>query len=225
MASLKSSKEPFRFYTEIYLQELTGLRATNLEQLLHCIKKAPKSSIYCHTHRFVQQHQYLSPEPPNDFAYWVADILGEEQLGEELFSIDTIQYTTIRELRNEIVQTIENYTTKHPRVLQRFAISGEEFHFIKSVSFVLDTPYTASNLEEFKSALQKVTIDSIYFHMFEARLRIREGMNDFSFWLEDSLSEQALANKIAALDPYTHTMENLRFAIIKLIDKRINETP
>ncbi|HHT9136214.1 MAG TPA: DUF5752 family protein [Candidatus Wunengus sp. YC60] len=224
MNAFNKAKEPFRFYTQLHIPELTGLRAANLQELLDLIKTVPGSVIYHHTHRFLQQHQYLSPEPPNDFAYWITGILGEEELGEELFSIDTIQYTTIRELRDEIVRTIENYIVQHPRSLQKFATPGEEFHFVKSVSFVFQTPYTVSDLKEFQAVLQRVTINSIYFHMFESRLRIGRGTNDFSNWLDDSLSEKKLANKIASLDPYTHTMENLRITLIKLIEKRIVES-
>lgn len=223
MNPLPKAKEPFKFYTQLHMPELTGLKATKLQELLELIKTVPGSVIYYHTHRFLQQHQYLSPEPPNDFAYWITDILGEEELGEGLYSIDTIQYTTIRELRDEIIHIIENHITRYPRSLQRFAISGAEFHFIKSVSFVFQTPYTASDLKEFQAALQRVTLESIYFHMFESRLRIGRGTNDFSHWLEDSLSEGKLANKIAALDPYTHTIENLRFTLVKLIEKQIVE--
>jgi hypothetical protein len=221
MNAVNKAKEPFRFYTQVSIPELTGLKAANLQELLDLIKTVPGSVIYHHTHRFLQQHQYLSPEPPNDFAYWITGILGEEELGELLFSIDTIQYTTIRELRDEIVRTIENYIIQHPRSLHKFATAGEEFHFVKSVSFIFQTPYTASDLKEFQAVLQRVSINSIYFHMFESRLRIGRGSNDFSNWLEDSLSEKKLANKIASLDPYTHTMENLRVTLIKLIEKRI----
>jgi len=224
MNALNKAKEPFKFYTQLHMPELTGLKAANLQELLDLIKTVPGSVIYHHTHRFLQQHQYLSPEPPNDFAYWITGILGEEELGELLYSIDTIQYTSIRELRDEIVRTIENYIVQHPRALHKFATPGEEFHFVKSVSFIFQTPYTASDLKEFQAALQRVTINSIYFHMFEARLRIGQGTNDFSNWLEDSLSEKKLANKIASLDPYTHTMENLRITLIKLIEKRIVES-
>ena len=224
MNALNKAKEPFKFYTQLHIPELTGLKAANLQELLDLIKTVPCSVIYYHTHRFLQQHQYLSPEPPNDFAYWITGILGEEELGEELFSIDTIQYTTIRELRDEIVRFIENYVVKHPRSLQKFAATGEEFHFVKSVSFVFQTPYTASDLKEFQAVLQRVTINSIYFHMFESRLRIGRGTNDFSNWFDDILSEKKLANKIASLDPYTHTMENLRNTLIKLIEKRIIES-
>ena len=140
------------------------------------MKTVPGSVIYHHTHCFLQQHQYLSPEPPNDFAYWITGILGDEVLGEDLFSIDTIQYATICELRNEIIRTIENYVAQHPKSLQKFATPGKEIHFVKSISFVFQTPYTASDLKEFQAALQRITLDSIYFHMFEAKLRIGRGI-------------------------------------------------
>ncbi len=224
MSLLRKAKEPFRFNTETHLFEVTGLKAANLQELLYHIKTVPPSVIYYHTHNFLQQHQYLSPEPPNDFAYWITGILGEEELGEYLFSIDTIQYTTIYELREKIIHTIESYIAEHPRSLQKFATPGGEFHFIKSVSFVFQTPYIAADIKEFQAALQRVTLDSIYFHMFEARLRIRQGANDFSEWLKNSLQEEKLANKISSLDPYTYTLEGLRTILIKLIEKRLVES-
>ena len=100
-------KPPFNFYTRLNLSELTCLRAHSLKELAECLKEAPDSSVYHHTHRFLQQHQYLSPEPPNDFAYWVINMLGEKRLGEELDSIDTIQFNDIASLRNKITGTIE----------------------------------------------------------------------------------------------------------------------
>lgn len=82
--------------------------------------------IYHHTHRFLQQHQYLSLEPPNDFAYWVSEALGEDELGERLSSIDTIQFSTIRSLREKIIQTIEDYLKHNPLAKLRFSRPGEE---------------------------------------------------------------------------------------------------
>ena len=91
------------------LSELTGLRAATLVQFLGLLKTVSGSCIYHHTHRFLQQHQYLSPEPPNDFAYWIAEALGEDELAEKLASIDTIQFSSIRLLREKIIVTIEDY--------------------------------------------------------------------------------------------------------------------
>jgi len=218
---LARAQDPFRFYTRLHLSELTGLRATTIPQLLEIIKEVPGASIYHHTHRFLQQHQYLSPEPPNDFAYWICEVLGEDMLGEMLASIDTIQYGTIRDLREKIVATIEAYLKSNPTAKMKFARQGEEFHFVKSVSFVLPTEYVAYDLKEFAEVLKKITIESIYFHVFEARLRLERSSNDFAFWIETSLGDRALAEQITKFDPYTLTLENLRRMLVGIIERRI----
>ena len=220
MPELIKAKEPFRFYTRLHLTELTGLRATTLSQFLGLIKKVPGSCIYHHTHRFLQQHQYLSPEPPNDFAYWVTEILGEDELGEKLASIDTVQHSTIRSLRDKIAATIEDYLKNNVLAKLKFAREGEEFHFVKSVSFVLPTGCIAHDLKEFVDILRKITIDSIYFHIFEARLRLEKGNNDFSNWIESVIGNKELADEISRFDPYTHTLEGLRSTLVNMIENK-----
>ena len=221
MEDLIRVKEPFRFYTRLHLSELTGLKAATLNQLLGLIKEVSGSSIYHHTHRFLEQHQYLSPEPPNDFAYWVSEVLGEDELGERLASIDTVQYSTIRSLREKIAETIEEYLKDNALAKLKFAREGEEFHFVKSVSFILPTNYVVYNLREFTDTLRKVAIDSLYFHIFEARLRPEKGNNDFSGWIGSSIGDKELAYEISRLDPYTYTLEGLRSALINMIENRI----
>src|SRR3989338_8039977 len=221
MEDLIRVKEPFRFYTRLHLSELTGLKAATLNQLLGLIKEVSGSSIYHHTHRFLQQHQYLSPEPPNDFAYWVSEVLGEDELGERLASIDTIQYSTIRSLREKIAETMEEYLKDNTLAKLKFARESEEFHFVKSVSFILPTNYVVYNLREFTDTLRKVTIDSIYFHIFEARLRSEKSNNDFSDWIGSSIGDKELAYEISRLDPYTYTLEGLKNALINMIENRI----
>ena len=211
----------FRFYTRLHLRILTGLRAYNITELLKFIQKVSGASIYYHTHHFLQQHQYLSPEPPNDFAHWITNVLNEEELGEKIASIDTISFRSIRSLRNEIIKIMEDYMETNPKVKLRFAATDKAFHFIESTSFILPTPYVAKNLRDFAEALEKVTLDSIYFHLFEARLRLEKETNDFSYWLATSLLEGDLAKKIKALDPYTYTMEDLKKKLIKIVEERI----
>ena len=219
---LPKAPEPFRFSTQIQLPELTGLNARNVKELLEHIKTVPGSVIYHHTHRFLQQHQYLSPEPANDFAYWVTEVLQEKKLGEKLAGINTCEFNTIRALREKIISTIESYLEKSKGDFRQ-AYEGEEFHFVKSNSFIFPTPYEANDLEEFAAVLKKITIHSIYFHMFEARIRLEKGNDDFSVWLGTSLREKDLAKKIAKLDPYTYTMEKLREKIIRFIEERIGK--
>ncbi len=216
MSQDQQAKEGFRFYTRLHLTELTGLRAATLGQLLDLVKQVPESCIYHHTHRFLQQHQTFSPEPPNDFSYWVAEALGEDRLAEELASVDVIQFVCLEDLRKEFVRIIEAYLGENPLSKLKFCRSEEEFNFIKSVSFILPTSYTASNLADFVEILKKVGIDSLYFHIFEARLRLGKTTNDFSWWIDSSLGNKVLAEKISRLDPYTYTMEELRLTLIKI---------
>ncbi|HLA38015.1 MAG TPA: DUF5752 family protein [Candidatus Brocadiales bacterium] len=212
--------EPFHFHSRLYLTELTGLKARDLRELLENLKTLPESSIYYHTHRFLQQHHYLSPEPPNDFAYWIRNILQEEELGERMASIDTVQFTSINALREKFIELIEDYTRRTGK--NPDAPEGYEFHFMKAITFVIPTPHHASSLKEFYEVMQRISVHSIYYHMFEARLRLKRQTNDFSSWLEEQLGEKELAEKIDRLDPYTHTLEGLRKRILAIAKRRLD---
>ncbi len=221
--TIATAKDPFHFVTLTSLVELTGLRARELYQLLEHLKNVPGSVLYYHTHHFLKQHQFLSPEPPNDFAYWVTNVLQEDRLGEQLAAIDTVRFSSLLSLREVLVSTIERYLAKGRS--SRIAPEGEEFHFMKARSFVLLTPYTASTLEQFAAAIQKISLNSLYHHIFDARLRLERGTNDFSKWLDTELGETALAEAIARLDPYTLPLEALRQKIVRLLRARLDKRP
>lgn len=216
---LRRARNPFYFSTHMDLTELTGLRAKTLRELVEHLKTVPGAVVYHHTHRFLRQHQYLSPTPANDFASWVTEATQEPKLAERLAAVDTVRFDSIRELRDEIVRIIESHLAEKPAAADMPA--GFAFHFMKSVSFVVPTPHRAVDLGEFCGALKKVSAHAIYHHVFEARLRIGEGVNDFSRWLETELGEPELAKAIARLDPYTHTLESLRRKLIRLTEDRI----
>ncbi|MGQ9545683.1 MAG: DUF5752 family protein [Dehalococcoidia bacterium] len=219
----KVATEPFHFSTRLHLKELTGLSARNLSQLLSMLKELPDAVIYYHTHSFVEEYQFLTPEPTNDFALWVRDALGYDVLAERLASIDTFEFPTIGALRQRIIGVIQDFYAQQDfnPGNEREAPRAHEFHFVKSISVILPTPYVAHDLQEFVSILRQVSIGSLYFHMFEARLRLQRGRNDFSLWLEECLEEGELAGQIARLDPYNYTMENLRQTLIQLCEKRL----
>ena len=200
---------------------LTGLRARDLAELVHHMRTVPGAVIYHHTHHFLVQHQYLSPEPPNDFAYWVSNILLEERLGEELAAVDVLRFQTVRDLRNALVQVIQGFLDRSSNL--RAAPPGEEFHFMQSVSYVMPTAVRASSMKEFREGLERVSLSSIAYHMFDARLRLEKGDNDFSRWLEQSLGENRLADALRKVDPYTFTQDGLRRRLLSLVDQRLQE--
>ncbi|MDP2931538.1 MAG: DUF5752 family protein [Chloroflexota bacterium] len=216
---LKKAREPFRFSSRTHLTELTGLKAKNLPELAATLKTASDAVVYYHTHRFLEEHHYLTPELSNDFAIWVNDALGDEVLGERLASVDTFGFPSLGTLRERLVSIVEEYLAAGPYL--REAMEDREFHFMKSVSAIFPTAYVAHDLREFVEALRKISLGSLYFHIFESRLRLGRGLNDFTIWLKDSLDESDLGEEIARLDPYTYTLEGLRSSLIQLIEKRI----
>lgn len=205
------------------LVELTGRRAKNVAELLKQIEEVEDAVIYHHTHHFLQQYLYLSPEPPNDFAYWAREILRDPVLGELLQAINICDYDSISALRKKIADTIRNHLASSRKTSLGRVPEGEEFYFLKARPFIFPTPYEVWTLEEFLNCLQEVSIDSFYFHMFEARLRLGRPTNDFSFWLGTSLDEIDLAEKICRLDPYTHTLMGLKNRLVVMISKRLKE--
>jgi hypothetical protein len=215
------AREPFRFFSRLSLTVLTGAKAKDLGELLENLKTVPESVIYHHTHQFLQQHQYLAPEPPNDFAYWATHMLQDEKLGERLAAIDTIRFSSLNDLRQALVSAVESHLEKHKNLRQ--VPDGKEFHFMSAIRFSVPTPHQAHDLAEFADRLKKVSLSSLYLHVFEARLRPPLGINDFSNWFEKELGEKALAQKVAGLDPYSQTLEGLRSKMIGLIEKRLQE--
>lgn len=204
----------FRFHSKFDQTLLLGTRARNVAELLSLIRVVPDASIFYHTHRYLEQHHFLSPEPPNDFAYWVTHVLNEDLLAEEMLSVDIVQFASIAELRNTFIQTLDRYLEKAKKISN--CPEGEEFHFMSCRSFVFPAAFTASTPGEFMEALQKVSVSTLYYHMFDAKLRLAKGENDFSAWF-NGLGMHDLAEELRRLDPYTYTLEGLRKRIIVLV--------
>lgn len=211
---MKLAPVEFRFNTKVDQTILLGKKARNIQDLYSGIRSTPDASIYFHTHKFLQQHHYLSPEPPNDFAYWVTNILNEAALGERLSSIDIIQFDKISSLRKRFIEIIDVYLETSHRSVD--APTGQEFYFMSAQTFVFATPYAAHDLAEFREILRKVSIHSLYYHVFDAALRLEQGENDFSVWFR-RMGEPSLADEVLRLDPYTYTLEGLRQKLIRLV--------
>jgi len=216
---LKQAQEPFRFYTRVHLTELTGMKARSLRELVDILRTSSDAIVYFHTHHFLEQHHFLTPEPSSDFALWVTEAMGDEALGERLASVDTFSFFDLKSLRDRLVGIIDESLARTTE--NREAMPGREFYFMKSVVMILPTPYVAHDLRGLAECLRQLSLGSIYFHIFESRLRLGKGLNDFTVWLRDNLGENELGEEISRLDPYTYTLEGLRSQLIQMIEKRI----
>ena len=197
---LIEAMEPFRFYNRVHLTELTGLDARNLNEFFTILKSVPDDVIFFHTHHFLEEPPYLNPEPANDFALWARDSLGEEVLGERLASVNTaFEFLNLGAVRKRFISIIEEHLAESG--VSREAFAGREFHFLKSVSFIWPSPYSVHDLQGFVEALHKISASCLFYHIFESRLRLGQGFNDFSLWIRDGLGETELSAEIARFDP------------------------
>lgn len=208
---------PFVFYTECRLVELTGLSARSLPELAAILHQVPGSSIFYHTHQQYLSHHFEKPLFHNDFSLWVGQALQEARLAEELAAIDLLSFTSIRQLREAIIAAIERHleTGKHQ---PRECPPGLELHLCKSRSFIMPTGVTAADAADFFAKVPGLTISSLYFHFFEARLRLERPTNDFSAWLT-AIGHEKIAKGIDRLDPYVLTLNELKMEIVKLGNK------
>ena len=211
--------EPFRFFSEQRLVQLTGLKARTLKQLLVYLHRVPGSSIFYHTHQAFLEHHFEKPVAYNDFAVWVADALQDDALGEKLGVFDLRDFTTVRQIREALISTIEKHLAGAAGRQIRRAPPGEEFHFCRSKGFVMPNGIVAHTVPEFFDRIANVTNMSLYFHFLESRLRLGRPTNDFSYWLA-AQGETALADAIDALNPYTRTLDELKADIVALGHQR-----
>ncbi len=211
----------FVFCTEFHLVELTGLKAKNLTELAAILRLVPGSAVFHHTHYQYLSHHFEKPVFYNDFALWAFHALQEPRLGERLAAIDLLSFTSIRQLREAILAIVENHVETSGRPL-RECPPGEELHFCKSKSFIMPTGVTADDAPDFFAKLPNLAVASLYFHFFEARLRLERPTNDFSAWLS-AIGHEKVAKAIDRLDPYSLTLDELKIEILKLGQKYLVE--
>jgi uncharacterized protein DUF5752 len=107
--------------------------------------------------------------------------------------------------------------------MTELSAAKEAFEFRSRLNLTLLTGEIAHDLREFRDGLERVSLNSISYHMFDARLRLEAGDNDFRKWFEQSLHYAQLAQALRSIDPYTHTEEGLRRRIVSLIERRLEK--
>ncbi|MCU0607121.1 MAG: DUF5752 family protein [Candidatus Edwardsbacteria bacterium] len=206
---------PFEFMTSSSLVAVTGRRAADVRELLEGIKAVPGSSIYHHSHQAYREWQTFDRPPVHDFGYWTGEVLREKGLGEKLTAIDPTQFDDIRGFREELVRVIERHLEGSPSRLH--CPPGSEFTFCQSVSLISDTGIRAGDIGGFIEAMGRVTNRSLYYHLFEARLRLQRADNDFSIWFRDQLGQPDLAAQISRLDIAVHSLDQIRARLFVIL--------
>jgi hypothetical protein len=207
----------FDFKQHSNIIKSTGRRASNLRELRDVIATVGDDSIFHHTYQYFLKGHIL--EYTNDFAQWAGENLEERALAERLSNIDPYDFRNITELRKELVQTIDEYLEKFPE--PREAMPGDEFYFNETISLTFHVGIRALNLAEFLLAIKYVDTGSIYYHFYEARVRLGSGVDDFSSWVENVLGKKDLAERIRSIDLFMHSVEGIRDHIIQEVEAEV----
>lgn len=210
---MKVAKSPFHFMAAATLTRITGQRANTLADLLENIRLCSDASIFNHTFQSLQEHHFLTEGFSNDFAQWALAACNEPRLAERLASLDIRHYANLAALRTDLLSALETYLREAPNAAQRTAF--EPFYFCETVTVAVPTQWRARTLGDFCEAIRHVSIHTVHYHFVAARLREPLTVNDFSFWIEESLGLKQLADAIDLIDIYTNTLEGVRERILE----------
>jgi hypothetical protein len=211
--------EPFEFRQCLSILKSTGKKAGSLQELKNFIAVISDECIFHHTYQYFIKVHIL--EYTNDFAHWAGESLEERALSESLSNIDPYDFTNITDLRNELIKVIDEYLALFPS--PREAMPGDEFYFNETLTLIFPVGLRASNLAEFMTAMKFIDSVSIYYHFYEARIRLGKGTDDFSRWIEDSLGKKELAGRVRAIDLFMHTIKEIREHIVSAVEEEVRK--
>ncbi len=210
---------PFEFKQCISLIESTGKKAKTLRELKDLITIISDESIYHHTYQYYLKRQILQYN--NDFAHWAGESLEESVLSEYFSNIDPFLFKNIADLREALLKVIDNYLERFPE--PRETLPGDEFYFKEAIILLFPAGLRANNLAEFLIAIKYIDPPSIYYHFYEARMRLGSGTDDFSKWVEEVLGRKNLATRIRNIDPLMHTLSGIREHLTEVVEEEVKK--
>jgi len=211
--------KPFYFNTSAHLLRITTQKASTLAEFLAALRECPDDSIFQHTFRTLQEHHFIREGFSNDFAHWALAACNEPGLAEQLASVDVREFTSLGELRDRFIQTVEKHLQLN--ALDGARLAEETFYFCASDIVVMPTNFVAETMQDFANGLREVSVHSIHHHFIEARLRLKLMSNDFSQWLHEDVGLTDAARALNRIDIYTATLEDVRRQIVRILERAL----
>lgn len=209
----------FQFVACSELIQILGLRADDERELAEILEKVSLDCVHYHTHGHFLRHGFVGAPYPNDFATWAAIQVRDRVLGERLGVVSPLDFSSLEELREEILTIIDDHLG-HLNIVPR-VIFGDPFDFMQSRIIEAPTGEIADSLETFRAGLARIQPSALYFHTIEASRRLGRPDTDFAVWLRESLGLDTLAAAVNRVDPYAGSLERLRTELLRLCDAEL----
>jgi hypothetical protein len=210
--------EPFIVKDCTLISIATGEEAQNLRELSDRVESIRPGCIYYHFWGGMLRSSFDEPEYMNDFAAWAWRSLHDTRLAERLAIIDPTHYKNIEDLRQELVDVIQERLAESEYV--PWAISGQRFKFIRSQIVVFDTGKRITRPSEMAERIAKMSLGSIFYHFIDARRRTESGRSDFVEWLQvfNGGRYSDLVRRVKSIDPYFTTLAELRLELAAVFE-------
>lgn len=217
-ANHKSPQPPPEFAVKDcpLLTMTTGRYAQSLPELNTNLREVHQSCLYFHFWGNRLMPRFERPDFQNDIAVWTRNALHDHLLSEKLGIINPTRFPDLEAMRREVVDIIEERLeeTETTPGAQR----GQEFFFIRSQTVVFDTRLRIREPQGLCDIVSQMSVGSIYYHFIDARRRLPESMDDFSFWLMGCRGEyNELIHDLKNLDPYFVSLVELRERVADVI--------
>lgn len=193
----------------------TGRRIYTLGELRDSLAGISTDSIYHHFWGGLLQPRFEEREYNNDFAAWVRHGLHDGALAERLAVVDPREYADLEELRQELVELVDERLDEEEFLHWVRATRG--FEFMRAQIVVFATDKFLRTPSELRDLLPTLPISSIFYHFIDAHRRTASHADDFSLWLEHFGEEgQRLRKQLACIDPYFVSLTETRDQLIEV---------
>lgn len=215
MANEPAASEPFFLKDCALITLATGRKAVTLSELRDHIREVSPDSIYHHFWGGLLGARFEEREFNNDFAAWCRNRLLQPALAEKLAVIDPVENPDMEELRQELLDIIEEHLDNSESV--HWLRASQPFEFIRSQLVIFDTGKRLNEPEELAEVLPESTTGSIFYHFIDARRRQADGSDDFCAWLSCFGKEyDLLKRRLAAIDPFFSSLSQVRDEMAKI---------
>ena len=210
-----TTNEPFLLYDCGLVRSASGQVCTNLRELQEAVRTAPEAVLEHHMMHCALEDYFELNEFPNDFARWCWSSLGDHVLGEALGLVDPYRLSSIGDLRNTLLNLIEDRLWGMDRI--PWSRPGLELYLVQSRLVTYDTGERIPTPAALAEAIERMPLNCLFFHVHEARRRTGGQTDDFSAWLEQYGVDAAVVTRIRAVDFYFLNLSQLREVLLQIL--------
>ncbi|CAL1239585.1 DUF5752 family protein [Candidatus Methylocalor cossyra] len=196
----------------------TGKQAQDLRELRDHILTIHPDSLYFHFWGGLLHPRFEEREYNNDFAAWARHQLHDKILAERLSVVDPAAYADLEELREELVEIIEQRLDEREMLASVSADQG--FEFIRAQIVVFRTDRRFRRPEELAENVGKLAIGSVFYHFIDARRRNDNRVDDFRNWLDSFQGRyEPVSRALSQIDPYFTSLTGVRARLAEVFSQ------